>query len=297
MTMNQLQCFVAVAKELSFSKAAKSLFLSTSAVSRQIKLLEEDLDVELLHRDQTGVRLTIAGAQFYPEAADILERVSLSRQGLLNQPGRETLYLGFASSLSVMNLSSIYRIYKQEMPHVIVNNSVLSQYAYHLSSQADRIDVYFIPNELTHSESFIKESQEYVTLQKSHLSCVVPKGHRLESRNSVGIQDLIGETLILLDHEHSSPSMDEVQMEIRRFGKNLTYFYSGSSFFTAPMIEGGLGIAVMPDFVCPQTDQLVKIPYQSNQQWEFGLVYRKHDTSEKVLKFVDVAKRVFAVSA
>ena len=292
MTLNQLQCFVAVAKELSFAKAAKSLFLSTSAVSRQITALEDDLGAELFLRDQKSVRLTSAGIQFYAEAADILERVSLSRQSILRRPGTETLSIGLAGSMQLLSLISIYREYHRVMPHVMVNNSMFMQYGYHRSPLADRIDVFFLPNERTHSDSFLNSTQEYIPLRKSHLSCVVPKGHRLEGRESVDVRDLAGETLILLDHEHCSPAMDEIQMEMRRLGQDTTYYYSGSSYFTAPMIEGGLGIAVMPDFVCPPSDQLVRIPYRSKQQWEYGMVIKKNEGTEKVQKFVEVAKWV-----
>lgn len=292
MTFNQLQCFVAVAKELNFAKAAKSLFLSTSAVSRQITALEDDLGAELFLRDQKTVRLTSAGIQFYAEAADILERVSLSRQCIQKRPGTETLFIGLASSMQLPSLSGIYREYHQAMPHVMVNNSIIMQYGFHRSPLADRIDVFFMPNERTHSDSFLSSTQEYIPLRKSHLSCVVPKGHKLENRESVDVRDLVGETLILLDYEHCSPSIDELQMEMRRLGQDTTYYYSGSSYFTAPMIEGGLGIAVMPDFVCPPSDLLVRIPYRSKQQWEYGIVIKKNEGTDKVQKFVEVAKRV-----
>src|SRR5258708_8005494 len=60
----ELECFVAVAEELHFSKAAKRLHLSQPPLTRQIQSLERKLEVQLLRRKTRTVELTLPGALF-----------------------------------------------------------------------------------------------------------------------------------------------------------------------------------------------------------------------------------------
>ena len=75
MTITQLRCFVEVAKELNYAKAAANLYISQPAVSRHVIALENDLGVTLFSRSRHNVALTSAGMRFYSEAKDILERI------------------------------------------------------------------------------------------------------------------------------------------------------------------------------------------------------------------------------
>ena len=77
----QLRCFVAVAEELNFSRAAERMNMTQPPLSRQIKLLEERLNLVLFDRNNRHVRLTSAGDSFYRSAVDIIQR---SEHAVLN---------------------------------------------------------------------------------------------------------------------------------------------------------------------------------------------------------------------
>lgn len=64
----QLECFVAVAEYLNFSKASRSLKITQPAVSHQIQTLEEELGVKLFNRTSKSVILTQEGSRFLPDA-------------------------------------------------------------------------------------------------------------------------------------------------------------------------------------------------------------------------------------
>lgn len=103
--LNHLRCFVAVAEELNFGRAAARLNLTQPPLSRQIQLLEHHVGTRLLERSSRLVRLTAAGRGFLPEAARILR---LADEAAVNA---RRLAAGAAGSLAVGFTASVgYRL-------------------------------------------------------------------------------------------------------------------------------------------------------------------------------------------
>jgi DNA-binding transcriptional LysR family regulator len=80
--------FESAARHLSFTKAGEELFLTQSAVSRQIKELEDQLGVPLFERRHRALSLTEAGQQFYASAAQVLTTMRAATERLRAQSGR-----------------------------------------------------------------------------------------------------------------------------------------------------------------------------------------------------------------
>src|SRR5258707_13165491 len=97
----ELECFVAVAEELHFSKAAKRLHISQPPLSRQIQALERKLGVQLLRRKTRTVELTLPGELFLADAREILNHLDRASFAANRSGGGEIerLRLGFLSSL------------------------------------------------------------------------------------------------------------------------------------------------------------------------------------------------------
>ena len=69
-TLKQFQYFIKIVEEGSFTAASEKLFIAQSALSRQIKLLEEEIDFQLFDRTDKKIKLTTAGGVFYKKIKD-----------------------------------------------------------------------------------------------------------------------------------------------------------------------------------------------------------------------------------
>ena len=94
--------FEAAARHLSFTKAGEELFLTQSAVSRQIKELEDQLGVELFQRRHRALALTDAGRQFYASAAQVLTTMRAATERLRVQAGKKALSVTTTHSFAAM---------------------------------------------------------------------------------------------------------------------------------------------------------------------------------------------------
>ena len=94
--------FEAAARHLSFTKAGEELFLTQSAVSRQIKELEDQLGVELFQRRHRALALTDAGRQFYASAAQVLTTMRAATDRLRAQAGKKALSVTTTHSFAAM---------------------------------------------------------------------------------------------------------------------------------------------------------------------------------------------------
>ena len=86
-TMTALQCFEAAARHLSFTRAAEELFLTQSAVSKQVAQLEDMLQQLLFHRVRRRLQLTPAGELYLAEVNKILTQVDISSRYILSYGG------------------------------------------------------------------------------------------------------------------------------------------------------------------------------------------------------------------
>src|SRR5512138_854674 len=88
-SLDLLEGFEAAARHLSFTKAGEELYLTQSAVSRQIKDLEEQLGVRLFERRHRALALTDAGQQFYAATAQVLTTMRSATERLRSASGRK----------------------------------------------------------------------------------------------------------------------------------------------------------------------------------------------------------------
>lgn len=129
MDLNKLEHFLAVAEELSFTRAAARLRLAQSGVSSSVKFLERDLGAALFERTTQRVELTAAGQALVPRARRILADVRDARQAVdeVRAGLRGTLALGLPRGLTPAHLSAALADFRSRFPLVDVRLTVPGQ--------------------------------------------------------------------------------------------------------------------------------------------------------------------------
>jgi DNA-binding transcriptional LysR family regulator len=121
-TLDQVRCFIAVAEELHFGRAAERLSMTQPPLSRQIQKLEKSVGAQLLERDNRRVELTGAGAAFLDEAYRLLNLVEgagdLARRVDAGAAG--VVRLGFTAVSAISILGPLLRRLTAVLPDVEV---------------------------------------------------------------------------------------------------------------------------------------------------------------------------------
>ena len=223
-------------------------------------------------------------------SVDILDRVEFACQRAKQVAAAgPTLHIGCESSIQIRRLPQIYALYRRACPDVFISNTEVN-HAERLEMLASgQLDAAF----MSRVSSSNPAGLSYASLFHGHFCCVVPVDHRLAKAKSVSSRDLEGEVLILLDAPHCPPEMDVIQVQLLHECRHVTLHFSGSSLYTVPMIEAGLGIAVMPNFVCPDSDKICLIPFETESTIEYGLAWHSGDPSEKVRSFIQAARTAY----
>ncbi len=127
LSLDLLRGFESAARLLSFTGAAAELFLTQSAVSRQVQQLEEQLGVKLFERRTRALALTEAGEAYYREVAKALSQLREATAALRTQTTpvvRVTTTVTFASLWLVPRLAAFQRAHEDISVHVVADNLV-----------------------------------------------------------------------------------------------------------------------------------------------------------------------------
>ena len=122
MHINQLRYFVSVASCRSFSKAAECHYITQTAMTQQIKALEDRLDLELINRRKRPIELTPAGNVFYQEAKAILARVdeAVAKTQEASAGAVGAIRIGYEKGYERSDLSDRLRAFHRAYPNILV---------------------------------------------------------------------------------------------------------------------------------------------------------------------------------
>ncbi|WP_209021179.1 LysR family transcriptional regulator [Allopusillimonas ginsengisoli] len=194
-----LRYFVAVAEELSFSRAAIRLHISQPPLSYAIKQLEEALNAQLLLRNSRQVTLTPAGRALYKEAVFLLRR-SADLHGLISRIDaglQGQIKIGFVGSMLYRGLPDVLKQCQASYP--AVEHALLELNSAEQIELVARggIDIGFI-----HANP-VPDDVQCAELSVEPFSLCVPRAHRLAGKQRVKLAELADEDFIFFSRAFS----------------------------------------------------------------------------------------------
>jgi DNA-binding transcriptional LysR family regulator len=245
MELRHLRYFVAVAEDLHFRKAAEKLHIVQPALSKQISSLERELGILLLDRDRRHVSLTEAGKVFLKEAIEVLAQAdgAMARARAVSRGEVGRLNIGFIQPALADLLPRSLRVYRHHYPGVMLS----------VSEATNRMAIEKITSRSMHfsfSRLPIAARPELCTeiLVEEPVALVVPEGHHLAARESVKMEEIAGEDLLLLDRKVEPELHDYYIAACNAAGFSPRVAHEVNSTWVAMgLVAGGLGVAFAPE--------------------------------------------------
>jgi len=236
-TLRQLRVFVSVARHLSFTRAARELHLTQSAVSQQVKLLEEEAGLPLFEHVGRKVQLAPGGAELLRYATQAIELVREAGESLAAMQGlkRGVLKLGAVSTAKYF-APSLLSSFTPNYPEVTIKFSVGNREEIVKQLGANDVDLVIMgrpPRELkTVAEPFAKHP----------LVLVASPTHPLASRRHLRLEQLASEPLII--REEGSGTRASTERVFRDRGVPMRIAMEVSSNETIKQaVMAGMGIS------------------------------------------------------
>lgn len=142
MDIRQMKYFIAVADEMSFTKAAEKLFIAQPPLSRAIQNLEEELEVSLLVRNTRSIELTEAGKYFYENSKKIVQS-EMHLKKMTQQIGgaNHTLRIGFIGSAIYGELAECIKYYRSKYPNIDIDVEAMNTLQQIEKLKSGKIDI------------------------------------------------------------------------------------------------------------------------------------------------------------
>jgi DNA-binding transcriptional LysR family regulator len=274
MELRQLEYFMAVCKELHFTRAAEKLNISQPTLSEQIKRLEDEVGIPLFDRIGKRIALTEAGKILLNHSRSVFFEIEQAGLALndLNELQRGKLTIG--SLLTCVNylLPPAIINFKQLYPNV--------KLSVHGLKTAD-IKKGLLENELDLGITFlpVEEKEFYSTpLFTEELSLAVPSGHPLASLKEVDMKMLENVSAILLPESYYLRQLIDMYSSEIGFKLKLTLEMTTLESLIH-MVSEGVGVTILPEAYLDFLDnpQVVKVKLiNPTPQREIGFIYRKN---------------------
>jgi DNA-binding transcriptional LysR family regulator len=256
--LRQLEYFVAVAEELSFTRASRRLRVVQSGISTAIRALEREVGAQLFERDSRHVSLTDAGAAMLPSARAALSAARAVHDAVQESQGE------LHGSVTVGTLVSTAGI---DFPRLLGR--------FHRAHPRVRVRVQYSPTgSAGHVRALLEGSMDLAlvsfprrqpaglvteTLAEDTLRLVCARSHPLSHADGVGLGELDAETFV--DFPPGWGNRDLVDLAFDQAGLHRSVPLEVSDYATvAALVRQGLGVAFVPETIVRTIPGLVSVP-------------------------------------
>ena len=287
MELRHLRYFIAVAEELNFSRAAERLNVSQPPLSRQIRDLEDELNVKLFERTHQAVKLTAVGRALLIRARELLREAELLRTRAHQVEGEvyEDLQLGYAPAPTAAIISSILSRYHEMAPGSCVTLHDLSLSEILAGIKTKKLDAGLTlrprPGEM--------RGVEFEALRRYSVGIICSKSCPLADMSAIRPSAVAPDNLV----GYRATEFPEYQPWVAKVlgvSKNrvvISQECDGVLSLVAA-VESGHAPAVVGEFTTTIAgDRIRYVPFVSKPSFmDVGLLYRKGETAENVKKLI-----------
>jgi DNA-binding transcriptional LysR family regulator len=282
MTIRQLEYFIAVSEQLNFTRAASQFYISQTAVTQQIKSLEQELGVSLFLRNNRRVELTPAGKTFLEDAKAILRRTedAVDRARRADTVFTGHLNIGFIKGFEKTNLSDLLSDFHIQYPNIsftLRRENVSELYDGILNNSLD-----FALN----LQYFMTGLAQVNTRLVRHypLLAVMPASHPLSHRASIRRSELKGYPLVDIkkgDDRYGEQTKILNAFTDAGFLPNVQYV-SDDIEISLLAVAAGLGYALLPSYITDSLsmrEKVIAVPIEGEEQ-EMSVVAAWHQENQ-----------------
>ncbi|MCU0535991.1 MAG: LysR family transcriptional regulator [Hydrococcus sp. Prado102] len=288
MELQHFRCFVILAEELHFSRAAERLHLSQPHLSRIVNQIEKQLGVSLIRRTTRQVTLTDAGEKFFIEAKSVLSRVEEAMQAIQQFAEKEIerLKIGFTEMARHCVVPKILSAFCDRYPHIQLD--IVESCTEELVESLNKaeVDIAFLHPPLR--ANFL----EVLPLGQESFAIALPINHPLASQKEIAFADLANETFILHYRECGPILYDRILQLCQQAGFNpkITHQDANKSFLG--FVTAKMGICLMtPSMQNAKNPGVVCLPIAGEAPTlEYAVAWRHDNISASVTAFLKVAR-------
>ena len=277
MDSRYLRYFVAVAEDLSFTKAADRLHTAQPSLSQQIRRLEEIVGTPLFERDKHHVELTEAGRVFLEEARKLLQgtdrAIALARQAARAEAGH--LSIGVIPGAEDKMFRTVLKVLRSRCPDVQLSLRSLPSPEQLTALQNRQINVGFLRGPID------DPAVAWNVVLRNAMLAVVPAKHPLAKLERIPVQALARIPLVQVSHDIAPAVHDITNLVARRAGVEFhPGFVTDNVLATLNAVSCGLGFSLLPDYiqqVLPKTAVARPLDLEPMPELELLVAYRKDD--------------------
>ena len=296
MDFGQIEAFVQVSANSSFSRAAEVLQLTQPSITARIQSLEREVGEELFERGGRGVRLTDAGLAFLPYAERILQTLAEGRDSIdeVRNVQLGSLQLGSALTICTYVLPQILHDFRSRYSGVDVSIKTARSEQVLAMVLSDEVHVGLVRS-LSHPDV------ETVHLYDDEIVLIVEPGHAFASTGRTTVEEAAGEPIVLFDRGSSYFGL--IHGFFRQAGVVPNVAMELDSLeATKRMVEEGLGIALVPLVTIErelEAGALAKVNIADAEPLRrpISLIYKRHRKRPRTVQaFIDTLSEMYALS-
>lgn len=285
----QLECFVAVAENLSFARASEILHITQPAVTHQINSLEKELEVKLFKRTTRTVELTNAGWNFIEDAKNILNITHMAKMRISNnlKETRIPFIVGCYNKLELNLIPNILRPFLEEVPeiHPILKTALPQTLRTMLENETIDVMLGFKNGDFA----------TYTELTKADIVCICPKTHPFAKKNIVALEELKYGKIVICDPRRNYPLISSHHNQIVGSRSPSEVYICENAEATFSLMKSVDAFTILPDIPMSRDSTMCYIPIENSEKLSFGIYSKNQDKDTNLKRFIKVAKGVFEV--